>query len=68
MSGGDVLAAVGLGARAVLTGRAYLYGLMAGGEAGVDRALDILRVGMDTTARLMGVTALDQLKGRVRLR
>jgi L-lactate dehydrogenase (cytochrome) len=68
MSGGDVIAAVGLGARAVLVGRAYLYGLMAGGEAGVDRALEVLRVGMDTTMRLMGVTTLDQLKGRVHLR
>ncbi len=68
MSGGDVIAAVGLGARAVLVGRAYLYGLMAGGEAGVDRAIEVLRAGMDTTMRLMGVTTLDQLKGRVHLR
>ena len=68
MSGTDVIAAVGLGARAALVGRAYLYGLMAGGEAGVDRAIEILRVGMQTTMRLMGVTALDQLEDRVRLR
>lgn len=68
MSGADVIAAVGLGARAVLVGRAYLYGLMAGGEAGVDRAIDILRTGMETTMRLLGVTSLDQLPGRVRLR
>jgi L-lactate dehydrogenase (cytochrome) len=68
MNGGDVIAAVGLGARAVLVGRAYLYGLMAGGEVGVDRAIEVLRAGMDTTMRLMGVTTLDQLKGRVHLR
>ena len=42
MSGSDVVAAVALGARAALVGRAYLYGLMAGGERGVQRAADIL--------------------------
>ena len=45
LSGGDVVAAVALGARAVLVGRAYLYGLMAGGERGVQRAADILAGG-----------------------
>ena len=45
MSGGDVVAAVALGARAALVGRAYLYGLMAGGERGVQRAADILAAG-----------------------
>ena len=38
-SGADVIAAVGLGAGAALVGRAYLYGLMAGGELGVERSL-----------------------------
>ena len=42
LSGSDVVAAVALGARAALVGRAYLYGLMAGGERGVQRAADIL--------------------------
>jgi L-lactate dehydrogenase (cytochrome) len=69
LSGGDVAAAVGLGARAVLVGRAYLYGLMAGGEAGVDRALAILRRELLTTMQLLGVTSVGELtKDRVRLR
>jgi len=69
LSGADVAAAVGLGARAVLVGRAYLYGLMAGGEAGVDRALAILRRELLTTMQLIGVTSVGELaKGRVRLR
>ncbi len=42
MSGADIVAAIALGARFTLIGRAYLYGLMAGGEAGVDRAIEIL--------------------------
>lgn len=41
MSGADVVAAIALGARFTMVGRAYLYGLMAGGEAGVDRAVEI---------------------------
>ena len=69
LSGADVAAAVGLGARAALVGRAYLYGLMAGGEAGVDRALEILRRELLTTMQLVGVTAVGELaKDRVRLR
>ncbi len=46
-SGGDVVKALSLGARAVLIGRAYAYGLAAAGEAGVDRAIEILRTGID---------------------
>src|SRR5699024_7877853 len=42
MSGADIVAAIALGARFTLVGRAYLYGLMAGGQAGVTRAIDIL--------------------------
>jgi L-lactate dehydrogenase (cytochrome) len=69
LSGADVAAAVGLGARAALVGRAYLYGLMAGGEAGVDRALEILRRELLTTMQLIGVTSVGELaKDRVRLR
>jgi L-lactate dehydrogenase (cytochrome) len=68
-SGSDVAAAVALGARAVLVGRAYLYGLMAGGEAGVDRALALLRGELLTTMQLTGVTSVAELAGvQVRLR
>ena len=62
-SGADVIAAVGLGARAVMIGRAYLYGLMAGGERGVDRALAILREDVVRTMQLLGVRSLDELDG-----
>ncbi|GAB2922324.1 quinone-dependent L-lactate dehydrogenase [Rhodococcus aerolatus] len=66
--GSDVAAAVALGARTVLVGRAYLYGLMAGGEAGVDRVLDLLRTELRTTMQLMGVTTVAELTGRAHLR
>jgi L-lactate dehydrogenase (cytochrome) len=69
MSGADVIAAVALGARAVLVGRAYLYGLMAGGERGVQRAADLLRTDAIRTMRLLGVTSVEELgPERVRLR
>jgi L-lactate dehydrogenase (cytochrome) len=55
MSGSDILAAVGLGADAAMVGRAYLYGLMAGGERGVSRALDILRGQYVRSMQLLGV-------------
>jgi L-lactate dehydrogenase (cytochrome) len=58
MSGADVVAAVCLGATSVLLGRAYLYGLMAGGERGVRRVVDILRQEITTTMRLLGVTSV----------
>lgn len=53
-SGQDVLKALALGARSTFIGRAMNYGLGAGGEAGVTRALDIIRAEMDTTMALMG--------------
>jgi L-lactate dehydrogenase (cytochrome) len=53
-SGQDVLKAVALGAKATFIGRAMNYGLGAGGEAGVTRALNIIRAEMDTTMALMG--------------
>jgi L-lactate dehydrogenase (cytochrome) len=62
MSGADIVAAVALGARFTLVGRAYLYGLMAGGEAGVDRAIEILSGQVSRTMRLLGVTSLDELQ------
>jgi L-lactate dehydrogenase (cytochrome) len=61
MSGADIVAAVALGARFTLIGRAYLYGLMAGGEAGVNRAVDILAEQIERTMRLLGVTCLEEL-------
>ena len=60
--GSDVVKALCLGARAVLIGRAYAYGLAAAGQTGVARALEILRADVDRTMRLLGcssVAALD---------
>ena len=69
MSGSDVVAAVALGARAALVGRAYLYGLMAGGERGVDRAADILIHEVASTLALLGVTRVSELRpDHVRIR
>jgi L-lactate dehydrogenase (cytochrome) len=61
MSGADIVAAIAMGARFTLIGRAYLYGLMAGGEAGVDRAIEILSEQVSRTMRLLGVTSLEEL-------
>jgi isopentenyl diphosphate isomerase/L-lactate dehydrogenase-like FMN-dependent dehydrogenase len=60
--GAHIIKALALGARACLIGRAYLYGLGAGGEAGVARALEILRLEIDTILAMMGVTDIDQLR------
>jgi L-lactate dehydrogenase (cytochrome) len=69
VSGADIVAAVARGARAVLVGRAYLYGLMAGGERGVARAGELLRAEIVRTMRLLGVARLADLEHeRVRLR
>lgn len=59
--GADIVAAVANGASACMVGRAYLYGLMAGGERGVDRALAILADQVTRTMRLLGVSRLDEL-------
>ncbi|BAV41629.1 alpha-hydroxy acid oxidase [Mycobacterium ulcerans] len=64
MSGADIVAAIALGARCTLIGRAYLYGLMAGGEAGVKRAIEILSAGVSRTMRLLGVTCLEELSAK----
>lgn len=61
MSGADVVAAIAMGARFTMIGRAYLYGLMAGGEAGVDRAIEIISEQVERTMRLLGVTCLEEL-------
>ena len=62
MSGQDIVAAVAHGAHFTLIGRAYLYGLMAGGRDGVDRTIDILRGQVERTMRLLGVASLDELE------
>jgi L-lactate dehydrogenase (cytochrome) len=61
MSGADIVASVALGARFTLVGRAYLYGLMAGGRDGVDRMIAILGEQIARTMRLLGVNALEEL-------
>ncbi len=61
MNGADIVAAVALGARFTLIGRAYLYGLMAGGRPGVDRAITILTSQLERTLRLLGVNDLAEL-------
>jgi L-lactate dehydrogenase (cytochrome) len=69
LSGSDIVAAVALGARAALVGRAYLYGLMAGGERGVQRAADILCDEVAGTLALLGVTRVSELsRDHVRMR
>jgi len=61
--GTDIVKAICLGARAVLCGRAYAYGLAAAGEAGVTRAIEILQTDVERTLRLLGcpsISALDR--------
>jgi (S)-mandelate dehydrogenase len=59
--GTDVLKALAIGAKAVMIGRATLYGAAAGGQAGAERALAILQEEISTAMAMLGVTALDQL-------
>jgi L-lactate dehydrogenase (cytochrome) len=61
MDGADIVASLALGAGFTLVGRAYLYGLMAGGRRGVDRAIEILADQIRRTMRLLGVRAVDEL-------
>jgi L-lactate dehydrogenase (cytochrome) len=69
MSGTDIVAALGLGARATLVGRAYLYGLMAGGQDGVMRVVEILEKEIRTTLQLLGATSVAEVgREHVRLR
>jgi isopentenyl diphosphate isomerase/L-lactate dehydrogenase-like FMN-dependent dehydrogenase len=60
--GADIVKALCLGARAVLCGRAYAYGLAAAGQAGVARALDILREDVERTLRLLGCSSVRDLE------
>lgn len=64
-SGQDVMRALALGARACLVGRAYVYGLGAGGEAGVATAIDILRKELSVTMALTGTRSVAEIDGRV---
>jgi L-lactate dehydrogenase (cytochrome)/glycolate oxidase len=59
--GGDVVKAVALGARAVMIGRAYLWGLAANGQAGVENVLDILRGGIDSALLGLGHSSVHDL-------
>ena len=62
MHGADILAAIALGADFTYIGRAYLYGLMAGGQEGVERALTILQSQMIRNMKLLGVNSLKELE------
>ncbi|MGF1597847.1 MAG: pre-mycofactocin synthase MftD [Acidimicrobiales bacterium] len=59
--GSDVVKALALGARAVMIGRAYLWGLAANGQAGVENVLDVLRMGIDSTMLGLGKATIDDL-------
>jgi L-lactate dehydrogenase (cytochrome) len=63
-SGQDIARALALGARACMCGRAYIYGLGAGGQAGVARAIEIIRNELDVTMGLMGITSVADLDRR----
>ena len=62
MHGADVVAALAAGAKFTWIGRAYLYGLMAGGKPGVDRSLEILKTQMIRTMKLLGVRTVSELE------
>jgi L-lactate dehydrogenase (cytochrome) len=62
LSGGDIVAAMAMGADLCLVGRAYLYGLMAGGQRGVQRAVDILRGDIVRIMQFLGVRSFAGLK------
>ncbi|WP_347976295.1 alpha-hydroxy acid oxidase [Microbacterium sp. ProA8] len=64
MNGADIVASIALGAKFTLIGRAYLYGLMAGGRQGVDRTIEILRSEIERTMKLLGVSTLAELEPR----
>ena len=64
-SGQDIARALALGARSCMSGRAYIYGLGAGGQAGVARAIEIMRNELLTTMALMGVNTVGEIDRRV---
>jgi L-lactate dehydrogenase (cytochrome) len=61
MNGADIVAALASGADFTLIGRAYLYGLMAGGREGVDRTIEILKSQIERTMKLLQVNTVDEL-------
>jgi L-lactate dehydrogenase (cytochrome)/glycolate oxidase len=61
MHGADVVAALATGAKFTWIGRAYLYGLMAGGKPGVDKALEIMRMQIIRTMKLLGARTVAEL-------
>jgi L-lactate dehydrogenase (cytochrome) len=64
-SGQDVLRAIALGAHACLSGRAYVYGLGAGGQQGVARAIEIIRNELNVSMALTGVNSIKEIDRRV---
>lgn len=64
MNGADIVASIALGAKFTLVGRAYLYGLMAGGEQGVSKMISILKSEIERTMKLLGVSSLEELEPR----
>jgi len=63
-SGQDVMRALALGARCCMSGRAYIYGLGAGGQAGVARAIEIIRNELDTSMALTGIRSVAEIDRR----
>ena len=59
--GGDVAKALAMGARAVMIGRAYLWGLAANGQTGVENVLDLMRMGLDSAVLGLGHSSIHQL-------
>ena len=64
-SGQDIMRAIALGAHACLSGRAYIYGLGAGGQAGVARAIEIIRNELDVSMALTGVNSIAEIDRHV---
>jgi L-lactate dehydrogenase (cytochrome) len=64
-SGQDILRALALGAKSCLIGRAYIYGLGAGGEAGVSKAIDIIRKELDVSMALTGTNSVKEIDRRL---
>ena len=63
-TGADIMRALALGARACLVGRAYVYGLGAGGQAGVTKAIDILKNELSVTMALTGTNRIADIGPR----
>ena len=64
-SGQDLMRALALGARACLVGRAYIFGLAAGGQAGVTKAIEFIRNELDVTMALCGVNSVREIGRQV---